>query len=196
MTPAVALSVFGLVALAELPDKTMIATLVMGSRSRPLLVWAGATMAFGVHAALAVAAGRLLQLLPHRWTEAVSCALFAAGALYLLLVPERREQSAGEREAQRAGRRAAGLSTVATAFTVILVGEFGDLTQILIANLAARYHDPVSVFIGALCGLAAVSAAAAFGGRLLLRVVPLGVMRKVGGAALATLAAYTLAGLL
>jgi putative Ca2+/H+ antiporter (TMEM165/GDT1 family) len=195
MDVALALTVFGLVLVAELPDKTMIATLVMGSRYRPVLVWLGAVIAFAGHAALAVVAGRLLQLLPHTWVEAVSALLFAGGAVYLLVVPERAEEEAGEEEARRA-RGSGGVRTVLTAFTVIAVGEFGDLTQILIANLAARSHDPVTVFVGATAALATAAAAAAFGGRLLLRVVPLGIIRKVGGAILAGFAVYSLVSLL
>jgi len=79
---------------------------------------------------------------------------------------------------------------------VILVGEFGDLTQILTANLAAKYHSTVSVFVGALAGLAAASAVAAFGGKALLRVLPLGVIRRIGGALLAGLAIYSLVDLI
>ena len=44
----------------------MIATLIMGSRARPVLVWLGASAAFCVHVTLAVAAGRLLTCCPHR----------------------------------------------------------------------------------------------------------------------------------
>ena len=65
-------TVFVIIFVAELPDKTMIATLIMGSRYRPVLVWLGATLAFGVHATIAVAVGQLLQLLPHRWIEGVT----------------------------------------------------------------------------------------------------------------------------
>ena len=85
------LGVFAVIFLAELPDKTMIATLIMGSRSRPLLVWIGVTAAFGVHAALAVVAGRLIALLPHTLVEAITALLFAGGAAYLLLVSEEEE---------------------------------------------------------------------------------------------------------
>ena len=191
MPVTVALTVFGLVAVAELPDKTMIATLLMGSRFRPVLVWIGAVTAFTFHAALAVVAGRLLQLLPHRWVEGITAVLFAAGGLYLLLVRERSQVEEGEREADEA-RSSGGFRTVVTAFTIIFIGEFGDLTQILIANLAARYHQPVAVFIGAIAGLAAVAAAAAFGGRLLLRVVPLDVIRKLGGVLFLGLSVYSL----
>jgi putative Ca2+/H+ antiporter (TMEM165/GDT1 family) len=192
MQPGIALTVFALIFVAELPDKTMIATLIMGSRYRPVLVWLGATLAFGVHAALAVAVGQLLQLLPHRWVEGVTALLFAAGAAYLLLVPEKEAEEQGEREADTARR---GLRTVTLAFVVIFVGEFGDLTQILTANLAAKYHQPVAVFVGAFAGLASVAALGAFGGRALLRVLPLAVIRKAGGVLLAGFAVYSLVSL-
>jgi putative Ca2+/H+ antiporter (TMEM165/GDT1 family) len=188
----IVLTVFAIIFVAELPDKTMIATLIMGSRFRPVLVWLGATLAFGVHAALAVAVGQLLQLLPHRWIEAVTALLFAAGAAYLLLVPEKEAEERGEQEADAAPR---GLRTVTLAFVVIFVGEFGDLTQILTANLAAKYHQPAAVFIGAFAGLATVAALGAFGGRALLRVLPLAVIRRAGGVLLAGFAIYSLVGL-
>jgi putative Ca2+/H+ antiporter (TMEM165/GDT1 family) len=186
---SITLTVFVLIMLAELPDKTMIAILIMGSRSRPLTVWIGAVLAFAIHVTVAVAVGRLLQLLPHRWVEGVTAGLFAAGAGYLLLVPEKEQEDAGAEEADRARE---GLRTVGAAFLVILVGEFGDLTQILTANLAAKYHAAVSVFVGALGGLAAASALAAFGGKALLRVLPVAVIRKAGGLVLAGFAVYSL----
>jgi len=182
------LGVFALIFVAELPDKTMIATLILGSRHRPVLVWIGATAAFGFHAGVAVLAGRLLALLPHRWVEAVTALLFAGGAAYLLLVSEEEEEEEGVEEVEAAP---AGLRPVATAFLVIFVGEFGDLTQILTANLAAKYHQPLSVFIGAFAALAAVAAIGAFGGRALLKVLPLAVIRKAGGVLLAGFAIYT-----
>lgn len=51
------------------------------------------------------------------------------------------------------GRPAGFWTVAATSFTVILIAEFGDLTQIATATLAARYHDPVSVDLRALLGL-------------------------------------------
>ena len=179
--------------MAELPDKTMIATLIMGSRYRPVLVWLGATLAFGVHATIAVAIGQVLQLLPHRWIEAVTTLLFAAGAVYLLVVPEKEAEEEGEKEADSAG---VGLKTVGTAFVVIFIGEFGDLTQILTANLAAKYHQPLSVFVGAFAALTSVAALGAFVGRGLLRYLPLAVIRRVGGVLLAGFAIYSLVNLI
>ena len=66
---------------------------------------------------------------------------------------------------------------------MILVAEFGDLTQILTANLAARYHhDLASVAIGAVLGLWAVAGLAIVGGRSLLKVVPLTVITRIAAA--------------
>jgi putative Ca2+/H+ antiporter (TMEM165/GDT1 family) len=191
VSAGVVATVFVLVAAAELPDKTMIATLVMGSRSRPLLVWLGAAGAFLIHVGLAVGAGRAIELLPHRALEIVVTALFFIGAVLLLVVPERSEEKRGEKEADEATPTpTAPLKIVATAFAVILVGEFGDLTQLLTVNLVGKYHDPWSVFIGAYAGLLAASALGAFGGRALLRVLPLEWIRRAGGVALLGFAAY------
>jgi len=188
---SVVLTVFVFVALAELPDKTMIATLIMGSRARPLFVWIGASLGFAVHVTLAVVAGHFLTLLPHRALEIIVTVIFTAGALYLLIVPERSQAERGEREAE-------GLvpdpwwKVVTTAFTVIVIGEFGDLTQLLTVNFVAKYHQPWSVFVGALAALMTVSAIGAASGRALVRVLPLGVIRRVGGIVLLGFAAYNL----
>jgi len=161
---------------------------VMSSRQRAFPVWLGAAAAFTVHAAIAVVAGSLLAHLPHRAVETVVAVLFGVGAGYLLFTKESKEVEEGEEEAARVAdpRRVA-----MAAFGVIFVGEFGDLTQILAANLAAKYHDPWSVFVGAALGLATVCAVGVIGGRTLIRIVPLTVVRKTAGVLLAGLCAYT-----
>jgi len=187
----VVVTVFCFTALAELPDKTMIATLVMGSRGRPFLVWLGASAAFACHVTLAVVAGRLLELLPHRVLEGVVTVLFVAGALYLLLVPERTAEAEGEREAA-AERTSSAWKVLSTAFVVVGIGEFGDLTQLLLVNFTAHYHQPASVFVGGLAALVTMAALGAFGGRALLAVLPESTIRRVGGVALLGFAGYTI----
>jgi len=180
---------FGLIFVAELPDKTMIATIVLSSRYRPLAVWTGAAVAMVFNSALAVAAGRLLELLPHRVVEGVVAAFFAGGALYLLLVQEKVEEAEGEKEAGkvRSTRRVA-----LGAFTVIVLAELGDITQILTANLVARYHDPLSVFVGSATALVLVMGVGVVGGRALLRVLPLATIRRGAGVVLAGFALYSI----
>lgn len=190
MKLSVLLITFGLVFVAELPDKTMIANIVMGSRGRPLPVWLGGSAAFALHVALAVVAGRFLQLLPHRTLEIIVTVVFGLGALYLLFVPEREEQRRGEEEAGGTGGQGPAWRVAASAFVVIALGEFGDLTQVLIVNLEARDKSPVSVFVGALVALIAVGALGAYAGRALVRVVPLGLIRRLGGLALLGFCAY------
>lgn len=130
---------FGVIFVAELPDKTMVATVVLSSRYRPLPVWAGAAMGMVVNSAVAVGAGRLLELLPHRVLEAIVATLFAAGALYLFLTRESSEEHHGETEAAKVR---ANWHIVLASAAVIVVAELGDLTQILTANLAAHYRQP------------------------------------------------------
>ena len=111
---AAALTTFAIVFPAELPDKTAIAALILGSRYRPLWAFAGTAAAFTVHVALAVTAGSLLQLLPHRWVEGIVAALFAVGAVVLLRGEHEAQVQAPEHEP-------AFWRTVVTSFTVIAV---------------------------------------------------------------------------
>jgi putative Ca2+/H+ antiporter (TMEM165/GDT1 family) len=75
---------------------------------------------------------------------------------------------------------------------VLFVAEFGDLTQLATANLAARYHDPVTVGVGAVLGLWAVGALAIVGGRQLLRVVPFGWITRIAAVVMGALAVVSL----
>jgi len=186
------LTVFAVIAVAELPDKTMIATLLMGSRGSPLWVWIGAASAFLVHVCLAVVAGQLLTRLPHRAVEIVVAVMFLGGAAWLLFIPERQEAERGEEEAAEE-RPARGAARVAmAAFGVILIGELGDLTQLLTAGFVARTHQPWSVAVGAGAALLSVSALAAYSGRALLKVLPLAAIRKAGGVVMLGFASYSI----
>jgi putative Ca2+/H+ antiporter (TMEM165/GDT1 family) len=178
---------------AELPDKTLVATLVMGTRHRPLAVWAGAAAAFAVHVALAVSAGSLLALLPGRLVHGLVAAAFLAGAAVLLLGKEEAEEHAGEALAERVAPSARRVA--ASAFVVILVAEFGDISQVLTANLAARYHDAVGVAVGSLAALWLAAGVALVAGRSLVRVVPLALVRRVAGALLLVFAGLSVAAL-
>src|SRR5260221_4847224 len=139
MQLGIVLAVFPLIFFGELPDKTMFASLFLASRGRPLAVWVGAAMAFIVHVVIAVSIGvGLFHLLPHRAVDGVVAALFAVGAALAFLETEEDEAEIAEEvvEATVAGVH----RVVLTAFVVIFLAEWGDLTQVLTANLAARYH--------------------------------------------------------
>jgi len=77
-----------------------------------------------------------------------------------------------------------------TAFLVIFLAEWGDLTQILTANLAAHYHDPISVAVGAALALWAVAGLAVIGGQSLLRYINLFTIRIVTAVVLVALAGW------
>jgi putative Ca2+/H+ antiporter (TMEM165/GDT1 family) len=191
VNPVVVLIVFGVIALAELPDKSLFASLVLGTRYRSSWVFAGAAAAFLVHVVIAVAAGGVLTLLPRRVVEGIVAVLFAAGALVLLLGRETEEISAGVEDAMQVASahvthtfpRVALMS-----FGVVFVGEWGDITQIATANYAARYHDPVAVAVGATLGLWAVAALAVTVGKKALDYVAVTVVRRVTGMVLAVFA--------
>jgi len=189
---ALVATVFGLVFLAELPDKTALASLVLGTRYRPLYVFSGAAAAFTVHVVLAIAAGSLLALLPHRVLQSVVALLFLFGAVMLLRGRHGEDEGEEEHIDMRKGAAPTFARVSSTAFLVILVAEFGDLTQILTANLAARYHDPVSVGIGAVLGLWAVAGLAIVGGRGLLKLVPITVITRVAALFMLLLAGLSL----
>ena len=169
MNPAAAGASFLIVLPAELPDKTVLACLVMGSRYRPAFVFAGAAAAFAAHVAIAVTAGGLLGLLPHRPVQALAGVLFLIGAVLLW----RQHAQDGDEDVADHGRRRRFLPVAGLAFAVVFAAEFGDLTQILTVSLAARYGDPLAVGIGATLALWVAAGGAIIGGRGLLKIIPM-----------------------
>jgi len=181
---------FVLAFLAELPDKSMFASLILGTRYRPSWVWAGAAAAFAVQMAIAVTAGRLLALLPHRVVDAVVACLFLAGSAYLWVTSFRPEHRDGV-DAARQGSRAPSFPQVAgTSFGVVFLAEWGDITQLTTANLAARY-DPVLVFAGATLGLWAVATVAVSVGAKSLKLIPMTWIRRITAMIMLGLAVFT-----
>ncbi|MGW4028280.1 TMEM165/GDT1 family protein [Streptomyces sp. NPDC004838] len=178
---------FGVVFLAELPDKTALAGLMLGTRYRASYVFAGVAAAFALHVVLAIAAGSVLTLLPHRLVQAVVGALFLAGALVLLLRKPDGDEENIKPPADQSFWKVSGAG-----FMLILVAEFGDLTQIMTANLAARYDNPVSVGIGAVLALWTVAGIGILGGRTLMKYVPLKLITKVAAALMLVLAGFSL----
>ncbi|MHB1987627.1 MAG: TMEM165/GDT1 family protein [Acidimicrobiales bacterium] len=205
------IATFALVIPAELPDKTFITCIVMASRHKALPVWLGGAAALVLQAGIAVIAGRLLTLLPQTAVHSVIAALFIGGAAYLIFVPEKQEEEKGERLGRAhetepgASTREPGLAPVPdtgwakpmfTTFSVVALAEFGDITQVLIANLTAHFRAAWSVFLGASAAFLVVSALGVIGGRAIIRVVPLAVVRRISGVALLGFGIYTLVGLL
>ncbi len=178
--------VFGVVFLAELPDKTALAGLVLGTRYRASYVFAGVAAAFALHVTLAVAAGSVLTLLPQRIVHALTGVLFLAGAAMLLLKRDEDEEEI-RRPANQSFWKVSGAG-----FMLILVAEFGDLTQIMTANLAARYDDPLSVGLGAVLALWSVAGLGIVGGKALMKRVPLRLITRIAALLMMALGGWSL----
>jgi Ca2+/H+ antiporter, TMEM165/GDT1 family len=191
MNLAIIAAVFPVIFIGELPDKTMFASLVLSTHGRPRMVWLGAAAAFVVHVVIAVSVGvALFRFLPHRVLEGLVSVMFLVGAG--LAFREARREKDGETPGPHIAPALMGRRrTAITAFTVVFVAEWGDLTQILTANLAARYHSPLSVGIGAILGLWAVAALAVASGSTLLRWVNIRTVRIVTGVVLVVIAGLT-----
>ncbi|MGW2812231.1 TMEM165/GDT1 family protein [Streptomyces sp. NPDC001415] len=177
---------FGVIFLAELPDKTALAGLMLGTRYKASYVFVGVAAAFAVHVVLAIAAGSVLTLLPHRLLQAIVGVLFLGGAAMLLF------KKGEDDEEVKAPADQSFWKVSGAGFMLILVAEFGDLTQIMTANLAARYDNPLSVGIGAVLGLWAVAGLGIVGGKALMKRVPLRLITKVAACLMLALAGFSL----
>jgi len=183
---------FGTVFVTELPDNSGLASCVLGTRYRPGWVLAGAAAAFAVHVVLAVAFGSLLGLLPHRIVQFAVAAVFLIGAVLVL----RADDDDDDDEALRKANAAGFWAVAATSFAVILLAELGDPSDIMIANLAARYHDPVPVGIGSVLALWAVTALAITGGQKLSQILPVRWITRLAALVMVVMAGFTLVGAL
>jgi putative Ca2+/H+ antiporter (TMEM165/GDT1 family) len=173
MTPSLstAAATFLAVLPAELPDKTILAALILSSRYRPWYVFSGAAAAFLVQVTIGVAAGGAIALLPHRPVAGAAAAVFAVSA-FLLWRHKEEENPDADEEGGQDGVRAAFWPVFGTSFAVFLA-EFGDLTQFMTVSLAARFHDPIAVGVGATLALWTAAAIAVLAGWRLLKLIPM-----------------------
>ena len=180
MVLSVVLAAFVLILPVELPDKTLFATLVLATRFPPLPVFVGVGLAFGLQVAIAVTAGSLLSLLPEAVVSAVVAVLFLTGAV--LLWRESRKGGDEDEATAQTREQTSFLRAAAISFGVLFAAEWGDLSQLATAGLAARLDDPISVFAGAWAALLTVSALAVFLGRKLADRLPVALIRRVAAA--------------
>lgn len=172
---------FALIFIAELPDKTALATVMMAAQGRPGPIFAGVAFAFVVQTMVAVAFGTMISVIPSGWAR------LGAGISFLLFALLVWRQRDVPEEAGRPGVRGSdltsgsswGFHTRATArarswigesgraFVVIFIAEWGDLTQLASASLVAQTRDPVTVFTASVLALWSVAAIAVTAGRAL-----------------------------
>ena len=210
MDLAVVALTFAAIFVVELPDKTFIATLVLSTKFRPLLVWIGVGLAFAVQTGIAVGLGKAASFLPTDVVRGGAAVLFLAGAL--ILFREARGDNAEGADVEGADTKEAGTEAeyaeragdlvptgstngwkaVGASFLVLFAAEWGDLSQLLTLSLVAKYDDPVSVFVGAFGALLAVSGLAVLVGRALLNRISLRTLHYAGSSVCLLLAAITL----
>jgi putative Ca2+/H+ antiporter (TMEM165/GDT1 family) len=180
----VAALVFGTIFLVELPDKTFIATLVLSTRFRPLLVWIGVASAFLLQTLVAVTVGGLLAQLPRTPIQVVAALMFLVGGILLIRGAGKADEEEAETEEEFSHKGAAtatGVKAVATSFAVLFLAEWGDLSQLFTASMVITHDQPLSVGVGAFAALATVSGMAALLGRALLTRIRLATIRRIGG---------------
>ena len=195
MDPAVIALSFAAIFVVELPDKTFIATLVLSTRYRGLLVWIGVGLAFMLQTLIAVTVGHAVTFLPDTAVKIVAAVIFLLGAVLLLREAPRADAEEEETEAEFAAKTTAsktGLAAVGASFLVLFAAEWGDLSQLLTISLVGKYDDPASVFIGAWAALLAVSGLAVIAGRFLLQRVRLSRVFYAGALVCLVLEALTL----
>lgn len=191
MDLAAAALTFGAIFLVELPDKTFLATLVLATKYRPILVWIGVGLAFAVQTGVAVALGQAASLLPPDVVKIAAVVLFLAGAVILVREGRSHQEDGGEEFAAKA-KPVHGFRAVLASFLVLFAAEWGDLSQLLTLSLVAKYEAPFSVYVGALGALLCVSGLAVIVGRSLLRVISIHVLHYLGATVCLVLAGLTL----
>ena len=163
----------GLVALAELGDKTQLVCMTLAARHPAPPVLLGAVLAFAVLNLLAVIFGAAIAAwLPEWLVAALVAVLFAAFGIHALREAGAETVAVEERD---------GRGILVSTFALIFLAELGDKTQLAVAGLAGT-QDALAVWVGGTLALALTSALGVLAGQTLLRRLPLRLLHLVGGA--------------
>ncbi len=176
----------GVVALAEIGDKTQLLALLLAARyQRPLPVIAGITVATLANHGLAGLAGAWITHLlgPLLLRALLGLGFIAMGAW--ALVPDKSDRGP-------IGR--AGLGAFAATLLAFFLVEMGDKTQLATAMLAARYTPLAAVILGTTSGMLLADVPAVLLGERVTRVLPLLLVRRVAAALFVLLGLATLLG--
>ncbi|MCF4166855.1 TMEM165/GDT1 family protein [Zavarzinia compransoris] len=177
----------GVVAIAEIGDKTQLLAILLASRFRkPWPIVAGIFAATVANHLLAASVGTLIaDFLGGEGLRWILGAGFVAMGLWAL-VPDKMDDDAGP--GAGAGRMGAFMATLVAFFLV----EMGDKTQVATVALAARFGDLVAVTMGTTFGMMLANVPAVFLGEAVTRVVPLAYVRAAAAAILIAVGAFTL----
>ena len=178
----VSASTFGLIAAAEIGDKSQLVCMTLAARHKALPIVLGATAAFAVLNLLAVLFGAAVAHWLPEWVVGTAVVvLFAGFGLRALLT--KAEDEAGEFVEK------SGHGVLVTTFLLIFVAELGDKTQLTLAGLGAAL-PPAPVWVGGTLALATTSMLGVWAGRALLRRIPLHWLHRLSGILFLGFAAY------
>lgn len=175
----------GVVALAEIGDKTQLLAFILAARfKKPLPIIAGILCATLVNHGLAGALGAWITTVVSaeamRWVLGLS---FLGMAVWTM-IPDRIE----EEETQVAKRLGVFGATLITFF----LAEMGDKTQIATVALAAHYGAPLMVVIGTTLGMLVADVPAVLIGNRFAARIPMHVVHAIAAAIFAVMGAMTL----
>lgn len=186
-------STFAVIFVAELPDKTALATVMLGTGRRPYATFLGVAAAFLVQTIVAVAFGRVFGFLPHRVVQWVAGGMFLVFAVAMLRRRVEEQVAVGEDDVRAGLPRFS--SALVKAFLVIFIAEWGDLTQLATAAMVAKHPEAiVTIAGGALAALWVVTALAIAVGHQLQRRIDPRLLQRVAAAAFAAIGVLILSG--
>ncbi|MFZ4702657.1 MAG: TMEM165/GDT1 family protein [Candidatus Methylumidiphilus sp.] len=178
----VSASTFGLIAVAEIGDKSQLVCMTLAARHKALPIVLGATAAFALLNLAAVMFGAAVAHWLPEWAVGTAVVvLFAGFGIRALLTKE--EDEDGE-PVEKSGH-----GVFATTFLLIFAAEFGDKTQLTLAGLGAAL-PPAPVWLGGTLALATTSLLGVWAGRALLRRIPLHWLHRLSGVLFLGFAAY------
>jgi putative Ca2+/H+ antiporter (TMEM165/GDT1 family) len=177
----------GVVALAEIGDKTQLLAFILAARfKKPLPIIMGILLATIVNHGLAGALGAWITAMMRpeilRWVLGLS---FIGMAIWTLIPDEIEEDET--KIARRFGVFGATLIT-------FFLAEMGDKTQIATVAMAAHYADPIFVVIGTTLGMLIADVPAVFVGDKLATKIPMKLVHSIAAAIFAILGVATLLG--
>lgn len=170
-------STFALVFIAELPDKTALASLMLATRLPVRQVVFGAWLAFLIQTAVAVLAGSVLLLLPQTPVRVAA----GLGFLVFAVVAWRRDADDEVKVEQEELQSDRGRRTPPwlASFLIVFVAEWGDLTQLATAGLVAHTGQWLAVGLGAVAALWSVTLLAATVGSQLVRLIRPSLLNRI-----------------
>lgn len=177
----------GVVALAEIGDKTQLLAFLLAARfKRPLPIVAGILLATVVNHGLAGALGAWITTAVSpsvlRWVLGLSFLAMAAWTL----IPDEIERDET--------RIAARLGVFGATLVTFFLAEMGDKTQLATVAMAAHYAAPLAVIAGTTLGMLIADVPAVFLGERLAGRIPMRLVHGIAAAIFAALGVATLLG--